>query len=47
MINKAFKKIFTQHEKYAKKLSLELSLRPSEINEEKYYKIVKEYEKLT
>ena len=47
MINKAFKKIFTQHEKYAKKLCLQLSLRPSEINEEKYYKIVKEYEKLT
>ena len=46
MINKAFRKIFINYKKYAKKLDLELSLRPSEISEEKYFKIVKEYEDL-
>ena len=44
MINKVIRKIFGIIN-IEKKLGLNLTLRPSEISEEKYYQITEEYEK--
>ena len=46
MINKPLKKIFPNFSKVADNLDLKLSIRPSEISNEKYLKIVQKYEKL-
>jgi 16S rRNA (adenine1518-N6/adenine1519-N6)-dimethyltransferase len=45
MINKAFAKLFNNYEFYAKKLNLNLSKRPNEINGEDFYKITECFEK--
>tara|TARA_B100001094_G_C17604698_1_gene518281 strand:+ start:14 stop:418 length:405 start_codon:yes stop_codon:yes gene_type:complete len=44
MINKVFKKLFLDYEKVAKKLNINLNVRPIKLNEDKFYKIVKFYE---
>ena len=44
MINKVIRKIFGKIN-IEKKLGLDLTLRPSEISEEKYYQITEVYEK--
>ena len=46
MINKPFKKIFKNYKSIAEKLQIDLSLRPSQLSFEKYYRIVEFYEKL-
>mgnify|MGYP001489921407 CR=1 FL=1 len=46
MINKNFIKLFGKNSEVAKKLNLNLKLRPEELNHNMYYKIVTEYEKL-
>ena len=46
MINKNFKLLFNKSEYMAKKLNIDLSLRPEELSCEKFYKIAVEYEKL-
>ncbi len=46
MINKNFNKLFKQNKSIAKKLSINLKQRPEELNNEMYYKIAEEYEKL-
>ena len=46
MINKKFKKIFKNYKSIAEKLQIDLSLRPSQLSFEKYYRIVEFYEKL-
>ena len=45
MINKPLKKLFIDFKKISTKLNLDLSVRPSEISEIKYYEIAKLYEK--
>ena len=45
MINKAFAKIFNNFEFHAKKLNLDLTKRPNEINGEDFYKICEYFEK--
>ena len=45
MINKAFKKIFDQPIFVAKKINVDLSLRPSELTEIEYFKITEFFEK--
>ena len=45
MINKAFKKLFKNPKSLSQKLNLNLSLRPNQINENDFYKIVECYEK--
>jgi len=47
MINKSFIKLFNGDKSIAKKLDLNLNLRPGEINNEMYYKITLQYENLT
>ena len=47
MINKSFIKLFNGDKSIAKKLNLNLNLRPGEINNEMYYKITLQYENLT
>ena len=46
MINKAFKKLFKDYEKIALNLKINLSLRPNQISEKDYYKIVEYYKKI-
>jgi len=47
MINKNFKKLFSENLVISKKLNLNLNVRPEELNCETYYKIAMLYEKLT
>ena len=45
MVNKVFKKLFKNPLNAAKKLNINLKLRPSELTENEYFKIVEFYEK--
>ena len=45
MINKAFNSLFKKPETMAKKINIDLSLRPNQISEIQYYKITENYEK--
>ena len=45
MINKAFKILFKNPELIAKKINIDLSLRPNKISEEEYFKITEYFEK--
>ena len=45
MINRCFKKLFHEPDKISKEIGLDLTLRPSEINEKTYYKITELFEK--
>ena len=47
MINKNFKKLFNQNISISKNLNLDLNVRPEELNNETYYKIAVQYEKLS
>ena len=44
MINKALAKLFIDYKLIAKRLNIDLSSRPAELNEELYYKLAKYYE---
>ena len=44
MINKAFKKLFKNPDLVAKKININLNLRPSKISEKEYYKITASFE---
>ena len=46
MINKSFKKLFNKNNYIYKNLNLDLKARPEELNNEIYYKIAMQYEKL-
>ena len=46
MINKSLNKIFKNNKSIAKKLNINLNKRPEELNNETFYKIASEYEKL-
>ena len=46
MIKKPFKKIFEDPDQMAKKLNINLNLRPQNLSPDMYYKITKEYENL-
>ncbi len=46
MINKPFSKIFRDHITVAKKLKIDLSIRPSELSCRDYYKLAEYYEKV-
>ena len=46
MINKPFSKIFRDHITVAKKLKIDLSIRPSELSCRDYYKLTEYYEKV-
>jgi Dimethyladenosine transferase (rRNA methylation) len=46
MINKPLKFLFENYEDVSKKLSLDLKLRPQNLNNDTYYKICEIYEKL-
>ena len=46
MINKNFKKLFNQNISISENLNLDLSARPEELNNETYYKIAVQYDKL-
>ena len=45
MINKSFSKLFKNSQALSQKLDINLSLRPSQLNENDFYKIVEYYEK--
>ena len=45
MINKGFSKLFKNPESLSQKLNIDLSLRPDQLNEKNFYKIVEYYEK--
>ena len=45
MINKSFNKLFGKNSNVSKKLNINLSQRPGELESEIYYKIAYEYEK--
>ena len=45
MINKGFSKLFKNSQGLSKKLGINLSLRPSQLHENDFYKIVECYEK--
>jgi len=45
MINKAFKTLFKKQKFLAKKIEIDLSLRPNQISEKQYYKITEYFEK--
>ncbi len=47
MINKNFKKLFSRNKFISEKLNLNLKARPEELNNETYYKIAMQYEKLS
>ena len=47
MINKNFKKLFNKNKSITKNLNLNLNARPEELNNETYYKIAMQYEKLS
>ena len=44
MINKPLSKIFKEYKNIAKKLSLDLNSRPSELSSDDYYKLTEFYE---
>ena len=44
MVNKAFKEIFKKPIEVAKKININLSVRPNQISEKEYYKITENYE---
>jgi 16S rRNA A1518/A1519 N6-dimethyltransferase RsmA/KsgA/DIM1 with predicted DNA glycosylase/AP lyase activity len=46
MINKSFKKLFKNFNQVAKDIKVDLSLRPSQLDLDKYYKITEFYELL-
>jgi len=46
MINKPFSKIFKEYKDVAKKLKINLNLRPSELSNNDYYRLAEYYEKL-
>ena len=46
MVNKAFSKLFKEYILVAQKLNIDLSMRPSQIKENDYYKIVEYFENL-
>ena len=46
MINKAISKLFKNPEILSKKLNINLSLRPDQLSENDYYRIVEYYEKI-
>ena len=46
MINKNFKKLFNQNTSISKNLNIDLKARPEELNNETYYKIAVQYDKL-
>ena len=46
MLNKNFKKLFKNHDAISKKLKINLTKRPEEINSDTFYKIAIEYEAL-
>tara|TARA_B100001250_G_C19326644_1_gene582829 strand:+ start:25 stop:429 length:405 start_codon:yes stop_codon:yes gene_type:complete len=45
MINKSFSKLFKNPENLSRKLDINLSLRPDQLNESDFYRIVEYYEK--
>ena len=45
MINKSFSKLFKNSKDLSQKLNIDLSLRPNQLNENDFYKIVEYYEK--
>ena len=45
MINKSFKRLKINHDKFIKANKIDLSLRPEQISEKLYYKIAEYYEK--
>ena len=45
MINKGFSKLFKNPESLSRKLDINLSLRPEQLNENDFYRIVEYYEK--
>jgi len=45
MINKSFSKLFKNSENLSRKLDIDLSLRPNQLNENDFYRIVEYYEK--
>ena len=45
MINKSFSKLFKNSENLSQKLNINLALRPDQLNENDFYKIVEYYEK--
>ena len=46
MINKVFANLFDDSVVHAKKLNIDLSMRPNQLSENEYYKIVEYYEKI-
>ena len=46
MINKNFKKLFPNNKSIAEKINIDLNKRPEELNNEIFYEITKQYEKL-
>ena len=46
MLKKPFNQLFNGNIEIAKKLKIDLSLRPQNLDFETYYKLVKEYESL-
>ena len=44
MINKPFKKIFKNHQVVAKKLKIDLNMRPSDLSFDEYYKLAEYFE---
>ena len=46
MIKKPFSQIFKNPSQIAKKLNIDLNLRPQNLSPDTYYKITKEYENL-
>ena len=47
MLKKPFNQLFNGNMKIARKLNIDLNLRPQNLNFETYYKLVKEYENLS
>ena len=45
MINKAFKELFKKPIEIARKININLSLRPNQLSEKEYYKITEYFEK--
>ena len=45
MVNKTFKKLKMENDKFIKNLNIDLTLRPEKISENLFYKITEYYEK--
>ena len=45
MVNKAFKSLFKNPLQIAKRMNIDLSLRPNQLSEQEYYKITEYFEK--